>query len=266
MDFEILQCPRNPKRARHILKQMAYATKTKVQQDYKGDSEWLVMWGCGGKDQQRISKMHQEQGGKVLFLDLGYFGRDSGTTRSGFRISFNKNHPQDYLDLAERWSRLRGVQITNAYSPRGRIVLCGLGDKSRDFYGYRKLEWEKRLLDEIREVYPSREVVYRAKPRHNEVIAGCTNGNTGTIDEWLSGASLCVSHHSNVSVDAARLGVPAVCFDGIGYGFYGNRISEAKVKTEAERTDFLKKVAWFNWFPDECQKLVQWIERINDRI
>ena len=265
MDCEVLICPRNPKRARHILKQIGFAAKTKVVDVYTGVSEWVVMWGCGGKEQQIVYKQHRGKGGKVMFLDMGYFGRTLGTTRSAFRVSFNGNHPQDYIQLAGRHDRLRGIKIEDKYDPKGRIVLCGLGDKSRSFYGYEKLGWEKSYLAKIREIYPTREVVYRSKPRHSEVLAGCTNGNDGTIDDWLDGASLLVTHHSNCSVDAARLGIPAVCVDGIGFGFYGNDVARAEVKKKQERHEFLKKVAWFNWYPNECEKLIQWVDGNNEQ-
>lgn len=266
MDCEVIQCDRNPKRARHILKQIALKAKAKLLNDYEGGAEWVVMWGCGGRMQQEIYKMHRGRGGKVLFLDMGYFGRNLGSIRSSFRVSINGNHPQDYLFMAESHNRLRGVVLQDKYDPRGHVLLCGLGDKSRHFYGYKKLEWEKAYLDKIREVYPTREVVYRSKPRHDEKIPGCTDGNQGTIDDWLNGACLCVTHHSNTTVDAARIGVPSVCVDGIGYGFYGSDVAAAEVKSKAEREDFLRKVSWFNWYPTEAEKLVQWIDRHNEKI
>lgn len=266
MDCEIILTPRNPKRARHILKQLGFATYRKVVQDYTGLHEWVVLWGCGGKIQQEIYQEHRAKGGKVLFLDMGYFGRTLGSIRSAFRVSFNQNHPQDYLHLAGSPGRLRDIKIEDRYDAKGHIVLCGLGDKSRVYYGYEKLDWEKRYLEEIRKVYPTREVVYRAKPRHDETLLGCVNGNDGTIDDWLRGASLLVTHHSNTSVDAARLGIPAVCVDGIGYGFYGSDVAGAERKSPEERKRFLEQVAWFNWYPTECENLVKWIDRINDEI
>lgn len=228
------------------------------------------MWGAGGNVQQDRARRQRRNGGQVIFFDLGYFGRSNATSADSIRLSINGNHPQKYAHLApkdpSRFNKLP-FNIEALYKPDGHIVLCGLGRKSRQLYGYNGMEWERKMVSRIKEAFPESLITYRPKPKHDESLVGTRKGNAGTIRDVINGASLVVCHHSNVSIDCALLGVPCVCFDGLGSNLWGNVIEEGiELPSVEERKAFLENAAWFNWYIHESPEILHFIDSIAEKI
>jgi hypothetical protein len=216
-----------------------------ITKKYTGDHHWLVVCGWGGGQQQEAFYKRRNTGRPVIVLDMSYLKQ--GST---FRMSVNAFHPNDQLQFAPndgiRFDRL-GIALHERYNPDGHVVLLSVSEKTCQPFGYRHGEWERSMLEQIRSHYgSSKRVVFRPKKPEEGTIAGCVDGRDGSIDRWLDGACLAVVHHSNVALDCAVHGVPCVAVDGIGKGFWPDRISEV-LPTLEQRLGYLRRVAWFDY-------------------
>lgn len=227
---------------------------------YKGDEEWLVVWGVGGRSQARAAKKHIERGGRVLCADIGYFDREKDYKESCFRISIDHAHPQAFYrdEPADRFDSY-GIPLRNYYRDDGHVILCGLGPKSRKMLGYDGLEWEKSALKQIRHYHPEKRVYYRPKPRTTERLPGCLDGSSGDIYSILRGASLVVCRHSNVALDATICDIPVVCTDGIASAVYGSDVGSADRLPVSKRLELLRCAAYWNWSPNEIPQMLDYL-------
>jgi len=226
---------------------------------YQGRRDWLVLYGVGGDIQIEAWRKHRESGRRVIMADIGYFHRLHDYKQSAYRISVDDWHPQRFWQEAppSRWEALN-IPLRNDYSESGHILLCGMGAKSRKLYA--KERWDYEMVQRLRALYPNRKIYYRPKPRQeHERIEGALPATDGDIESWLRGCFLCVTHHSNVSVDCAVSGVPCVALDGMGAALYGSDPASQKSPSLEERRRFLEGVAWFNWKPVELGKCVDWL-------
>ena len=229
---------------------------------YRGDAEWLVLWGVGGEAQLQAYRKHRAAGGRVLLADIGYFGRAKSYKASSFRISIDELHPQHLVqpEPPDRWQKHR-IKMTEWHNPDGHILVCGMGPKSRVLYKHRHHQWEKRAILDARAAYPGTDVFFRSKPRYNERITGAASANNHEFDHWLKGAKLVITHHSNVSLDCAIHGVPCVTRDGIGAAYYGNDITSPVELSYNDRLNLLQSAAWWNWFPGEMSQMLRWLDQ-----
>lgn len=225
---------------------------------YRGRDDWLVLYGGGEATRARARAAHLASGGKVMMWDLGYFGRggeDFGRDYS--RLTINQYHPWRYLDAtpadAGRWDA-HGIALREDGDPRGHVVVIGMGRKSRtqfDLY-----DWEDRKIAEMRARFPGVRIVYRPKRlearRHAETMTGMP------IQDVLRGARLVVCRHSNVGLDACVAGVPVETEDGAAYWLYHRNPNP----TPAQRLDFLRRVAHWQYRCDEMAQAWQFASQI----
>lgn len=210
----------------------------------------LIAYGTGRPDMANIVAEHLASGHPALCWDVGYWGKT-------FRCAWNGQHPKTLpKGSPERWDA-RGVSLRNDYDPAGPIVLVGLGPKSR----HMGPNWERDTLQRIREAYPDRRVIYRPKPRRDFVPLPVETDWESPIEDVLRGASLVVTRHSNVGIDACIAGIPCVAELGAPALLYGSDLASPRVPTEAERLDFLRRLAWLNWEDEEAMgdQLWPWI-------
>lgn len=215
-------------------------------EDYRGDSPWLMLFGVGAPKHYAARDLHVASGRRVMLWDLGYFGRQKLT---GYcRGSLDHDHPQAWLDKAPqdgtRWAA-HGLRLREDYKPDGHIVLVGLGRKGRVYHGE---GWEERKYAELVQRFPDRRIVYRPKRHSDPLVLPCKRAADGQIQDVLRGASLVVCRHSNVAVDAVVAGVPFEAEDGAAMWLVG------KEWNKANRLDFLQRLAWFQWRPDEAAR------------
>jgi hypothetical protein len=176
----------------------------------------------------------------VIALDLAYWSRDRK-----IRVSIDAPHPQAWV-MRRDWpgERLNGdcPAIRDAWNPDGPVLIAGIGRKATVQYGGGVVEqWEARMERDCR--LRGWRVARRPKPVTPQEIA--------RIDDALAGHSLVITYHSNVAVDAIRLGIPVVCVDGAAAA-----ISQAQLPPAAPeqvprevRLRFIKNLAWFQWDP-----------------
>lgn len=219
-----------------------------VMKEYEPFKGVFVCYGCGRPDLNALLDRHVAAGQRAINIDVGYWG-------NCFRFSVDGLHPSFLPEAdAARFDK-QSMKITNTYDPSGPIILVGLGPKSR----HMDRTWEEDKLIEIEEQLPGREVIYRPKPnRPYPPVAVKKVDDKTPIDQLLVGASLVVTRHSNVGVDACFQGIPVCTETGAASTLYGNDLLNPSNPTEEERVAFLRKLAWWNWTLDEAKTACIW--------
>lgn len=212
---------------------------------YTGRCQVAMAWGPGHPGRRPALLQHARNGGHVVWWDLGYWHRDRA-----YRVTVDYDHPQRLLcDMPGNRFDGAGVPLREDYCAGGHIVLVGLGVKSRAMLGFTGLEWEERTFRHVHATYPDATIVYRPKKPEPFKLCGAAVGDVANV---LRGASLVVCHHSNVAVDACIAGVPVVCTDGAAAALYTNDITNPLHATRAQRLAFLRRLAWWQWSPNEA--------------
>lgn len=209
---------------------------------YQGGADWLLFWGPGSPLRASIMQQHVAAGGHAIALDLAYWQRDRK-----FRVSIDAPHPQAWV-MKRNWPALRLQQDVchrcNAWNPTGPIIVAGLGRKAKVQYGSEVDAWEADMMAACRSRWPKRNVIYRPKPTVPDP----------QIDQALSGASLVITWHSNVAVDAIRNGIPVVCRDGAAAAVCPSELPDEPQPLSVDlREQFLRNLAWFQWAPFEAK-------------
>jgi hypothetical protein len=79
----------------------------------------------------------------------------------------------------------------------------------------------------------------------------------------LAGSSLLVTWHSNVAVDAIRMGIPVVCREGAAAAVCPSELPETIAPMADDVRDrFLANLAWFQWRPDEAPEFWRWVPEV----
>jgi hypothetical protein len=229
---------------------------------YQGASEWLLLWGPGGPGRAEAMAAQLARGGHVLALDLAYWQREKK-----FRVSIDAPHPQHWV-MRRDWpaARFAGdrVQVINRWKSNGPVIVAGVGRKARVQYGDVAAQWESEMLTAAAARWPDRRVLYRKKHVDAPLPSGATAASMAPIEQVLAGASLVLTWHSNVAVDAIRLGIPVICHDGAAAAVCPSTFSDQDPQPLAPeiRDRFLQNLAWFQWAPQESRLFWQWVPEV----
>lgn len=221
---------------------------------YAGGSEWLMVWGYGGPAREPVIARHLAAGGRVIIWDLAYWDRDRKV-----RVSIDGPHPTAHLMAPlrslDRFQSDRTAQAEHAWRAKGPVMIAGIGDKARAYYGATRVDqWEAAMAAEIRARWPQRPVIYRRKTVHSPIPAWAVSVSCGSpIAAALRNVSLVVTWHSNVAVDAIRMGIPVVCQDGAAAAVCPAALPDEPTPLPADVRDrFLGQLAWWQWAPGEA--------------
>lgn len=242
--------------AQDILQAMIAAApiEVRVRASYQGDCDLMMTYGIGHAVRRPWFFKHVETGRYAIAWDIGYWHR-RGKGRA-MRVTINADHPQLWLvDAEEPPERFDsyGFKLRDDYNPNGPIVLVGMGPKANTVLHQKTATWEREALKRIRQIYPSKEVIYRPKKLNDTTELPDTTRMSGMpIEVVLEGASLVVCRHSNVAVDACFAGIPVVCEDGAAAALYDNDMGNPVMPTPEQRLRFLRNLAWWQWKPEEA--------------
>lgn len=223
-----------------------------------------------GFDDQRkkIFNEYLDHGRKVVFVDLGYFGRDFGGRYHGYhRISVNSRHPDVKVKCPpDRWTQLQNLSLLENLetreSDKGFILLIGMSAKSAQSYGLGHLEWERSAVVEIRK-HTDRPIIYRPKIYPTGLIKpieGATLVKDGNTLDLLRNAHCAVMHHSNCQVECIAIGTPFITIEGAAKAFSNefSEIENTKQPDEETRRQFLSNIAYFQYTPTEIRQGLPW--------
>lgn len=220
--------------------------------DYGGISKLVMLWGPGNPQRDQVLRRHVAAGGHVLAWDLAYWDRNRKA-----RVSIDAAHPHQWV-MKKHWSSARleadGITCTDDWNPKGPIIIAGLGQKARVQYGPTRVdEWEADMMRACRARW-ALPVVYRQKKPDVPAPLWATLKIGGPIEHALRGASLVITWHSNVAVDAIRMGIPVICRDGAAAAVCDSELGPGRpVPLVSDvRRRFLANLAWFQWAPDEA--------------
>lgn len=260
MRVGMLETPAMARPGRFLLRSAAQGARACGHEVVAGrlDGSVLMTYGLGGPDRLPVAMLHKSVGGRFVAFDAGYWRRD--TADRYFRLAIDAFHPQAHVMQGEypgpkRWesARLKMESHANAGGP---IILVGNAPKAIKIGA---AGWSAKKLAEIRRVFPGRKVLYRPKPRRPAEPIKADGVAEGDIDSVLRGASLVVCRHSNVAVDACRLGVPVVCDDGAASAIYPARLEDHERQPSADlRAEFLHRLAWWQWTTAEVRTGMFW--------
>lgn len=218
---------------------------------YVGDSPLLLFWGPGAPERSAIMRQHVANGGRAIALDLAYWSRATKV-----RVSIDAAHPQAWVMKRElSMSRLLidRPPVGHVWKPTGPIIVAGIGQKAKAQYGEQVDIWEAAMIEACLERWPDRAVIKRPKPRF-----------TGPqIDGELKGASLLITWHSNVAVDAIRMGIPVVCKDGAAAAVCPSELPDVPAPLPIEvRDKFIANLSWFQWAPSEARAMWNFLREL----
>jgi hypothetical protein len=219
---------------------------------YRGDAPWMLLWGPGAPERRAVMEAHIRNGGRAIVMDLAYWDRHNKA-----RISIDAPHPQAWVMRRNMpGDRVKKDQIVvkDAWKSTGSIVIAGLGEKARVQYGESTVDkWEASMMHACRARWPDRRILYRRKkpqygvPGWADLAPGCP------IDQLMIKRSLVITWHSNVAVDAIRMGIPVVCRDGAAAAVCPSEIpDEPKPLSPEIRAQFLANLAYFQWSMSEA--------------
>jgi hypothetical protein len=253
---EILTDSPMAQRGKRIMQAMREAIpESLVTREYRGKDEILILYGAGLAQRQHAMRTHLKRGGRVVCWDLGYWDRETA-----MRLSIDGMHPTAaQLELSPTEPR-RTFTLRNDSKPDGPVLLVGLGDKSADLLGLRRQEWERLALKRIRTQYPGRQIVWRPKGRAPYPLDNLQMLATMPIEDALRGCSLVVCRHSNVAIDACVAGIPVECEGGAAGALYAGNIAP----DEKSRLEFLSRLSYWNWKPEEAAQAWKFIKRVCD--
>lgn len=232
----------------------------------------LMLYGMGGADRYATALKHVATGGLLVTWDLGYWGRHGPHSLRNMRVSINGMHPPAFVlcgpvPPVDRWKASGLGCAQRGGNPGGPVVLVGNGPKSNVIGA---MGWAAAKSAEIRQKMPGARIVYRPKPkRPHDLGVSFDEIDEGPIDFLLARSSLVVCRHSNVAVDACRLAVPVVCDDGAAAAIYPHRLEDAALQPSyGLRAEFLRRLAWWQWSPDEARKgeVWPWLNGILDEV
>lgn len=216
----------------------------KVSQRYTGTCELLLTYGTGHPVRRPWWQAHRASGRHCIGWDLGYWHPDRGTMRA----TIDDDHPQRWIrpEPGARWDG-QGIELRNDFGARGPAVIVGMGHKSLPVFGLRPLQWERAAAARARAM--GLQPVFKPKRAKYPVLPGVPVARGG-IEETLRGAALVLCRHSNVAVDACIAGVPVITEDGAAVALY----QHGPAPTEAQRLEFLRSLAYWQWTPDEAKE------------
>ena len=255
VQFDILNSPLWHQRAQGLMRAAIEGARGLDARGLSGtprDDAYVVLYGLGGRD-----RVHYAGRERLIAFDAGYWDR-KGDDRK-FRVAIGGFHSPQWIMRgpspgASRWAA-SGLGIKQSGNPNGPILLVGNGPKSNAVGAQ---GWAAAKSRELRARFPGRRVLYRPKPKKPMEQGVQHHGiATGAIDDVLAGVSLVVCRHSNVAVDACRMGVPVVCDDGAAAAIYPQDFDGPQPSAET-RAEFLHRLAWWQWSAAECRSGQFW--------
>lgn len=201
---------------------------------------------------------------KVIFADLGYWGRRKRSRWDGYhKMVLNNRHPTDYFQSRphspERFNEF-GIDIKPWRDEGRHILVVGMSAKAAGAEGLLAESWERETIARLRTL-SKRPIVYRPKPNWLGArrIPGASFEKEQSLDEAFRDCHVVVAHHSNVAVDALMAGVPCICPGGVASRLSSHRLEDVESPLMPDgRYQWACDLAWTQFSVEEIESGVAW--------
>lgn len=231
----------------------------RTDKQYNGpDCDVAVFWGFV-QTCQDIMKGYRNAGKPVVYLDSGYFNRNTH-----FKVSVNGRHPTSYFQKVKHDSTRRVLYPRiQPWHLRGKYVLvAGMSAKAAWAEKCEPAEsWERAAIVQLQK-YTDRQIMYRPKPSWSgatRIKGAIFSGPSRSLEVELADAWAVVTHHSNVASDGLVAGVPAFVWHGVAapLGLHDLAKIEWPYYPE-EREQWLNDLSYCQWSTDEMRSGQCW--------
>lgn len=226
------------------------------------EHDLAFFYGLTGRNTVMFSDYRQSR--KVIYCDLGYWGRRDGGRFTGFhKLSLNDRHPWYYRKGKNDPSRFLKTNTTILpWKSGGReIIVAGMSDKGALAEGFRPGEWEAWAIAEVRK-HTDRPIVYRPKPSWKGAmkLEGAEYQIGVPLPFALLTAHAVVCHHSNAAVESIVAGVPAFVWGGVAKDMGSQDLGEIENPRRPEnREEWCNRLAWTQWSVAELATAEPWL-------
>lgn len=221
-----------------------------------------VFYGLAGGLRQIYEQYRKSR--KVLFLDLGYFGRRKRTRYDGYhKLVLNDRHPTAYFQEREHSIdrfRAHGIQIQPWRKGGKHVLVIGMSAKAAAHDGFQPQQWERETIAQLAAL-TDRPIIYRPKPNWTESrpIPGSHYGVHTPLAEHFADAHCVVAHHSNVAVDALLAGIPCICPAGVASALSLQDLTQIETPIRPEgREQWAADLAFTQYSLDEMLDGTAW--------
>lgn len=222
-----------------------------------------VIVAYGWRHWRHAFDLQLNAGRAYVFIDGAYFGRvkDHRDPNGFHKVTINGRHPKVAMDLpGDRFDRF-DLRIKPWRETGEHILLAGMSAKNATDLGIPPGSWERTMIDRLQSV-SKRPIVYRPKPtwRDAPALRGTRySPPTEPLEDVLRGAWAVVTHHSNVSVDGLRWGIPCYIEEGAALPFSMQTLDRLEEPPQLEGRDaFMNGVAWWQWSLSEMRSGACW--------
>lgn len=217
-----------------------------------------MLWGV--RRQQDI-KTQKQRGGEVCILERGYLGDRFKWTSVSFGGGLNgKGEFRGTLDDPARFRRHFGELMQPWRRQDGYALLIGQVPGDMSLAGADVVRWYRRTAGDLEAA--GFDVRFRPHPvaenRGLRVRVPGVKLATGTLQEALDGAAVCVTFNSNTGVDAVLAGVPTITADRGSMAWEVTTHSVAEGVITPDREAWAARLAWKQWTLDEMSSGECW--------
>ena len=225
-------------------------------------SDIAVIWSW---KQMQVINAARLRGAHVLVIERGFLPLREEWCSLAFDGLNGRGKFAPARDGGERW-RKHFAQWLKPWRKggKGHALLIGQVPGDPALCGMNMDAWIPALAHEL--MTRNMEVVYRPHPALGATYPGAAARklpagvrlSTGTLDEDLAGAALCVTYTSNTAVESVLAGVPAMAFDqgSIAWPMVSHDI-DAPFFTP-DRVRWCHDMAWRQWKIDELADGSAW--------
>lgn len=217
----------------------------------------LIAYGWIHELAGQMFSRFKNAGRHYVFVDLGYWGR----SQTGYhRLAVDDWDSLHSLKAGMPDDRLRagGLVLSNEWGfGHAQVMVAGMSSKAARSHGYEFLQWEKATAAALKDLLPDHQIQIRQKPQKSDKV------QPPSISEVLKTAYFVASHHSNVSVDCLRAGIPYWCVKGVGERLSISTLTDTSfqnlaVPSDEDRWQLLADIAYVQYNLDEMANGTCW--------
>jgi hypothetical protein len=236
------------------LKQHGITAEIQSSTEYQ-PTDLAVLWSAYDT---KVMVGQRRAGTDYLIMERGYVRRMEYAS-----LGFNGlNGQADFMNAdspPDRWLKL-GVEMKSWKMGGDYILLCGQIPNDSSLHGIQPQQEYIRLAEALIRMH-RRPVYWRPHPQRVTRLQVPLETRAGPLDEALSGAWCIVTLSSNVAVDAALDGTPAITLDSrsMAYPVTRHDLMYSLIPWRPDRRQWAYNLAYAQWNADEIASGEAWV-------